>query len=228
MTPEKPIAFIDDLVNAIERDQKSETRRVLQLHPSNTGSRVVDPAIWNRVDVGHYCYHGGRPNAFGAMFRSDRGGEVFVPSPYGEPGHHLWVRQTWRCWKWIKKEEDKRQLQIIQYRSNGTTLFKKFEPGKKAKPTEDWRPPMFMFRWASRLNLELLELRVERLQDITEAGVFAEGLRLPPDDECPPRMIDVLGWWRTDFKALWDSINKGRGFSWESNPWVWVLRFKRI
>ncbi len=224
----KPILFIDDLVNAIERDEKDETRRILQLHHSNTGrSRIVDPKIWNRVEVGLHSYQEDRDPAFGALFRSDRGGDLFVPSPYGQPGGRLWVRQTWRCWKWIKKEEDKRQLQIIQYQSNGTTLFKKFEPGKKAKPTKVWRPSIHMFRWASRLNLELLELRVERLHDITYQGIRAEGVRCPEHHGKGSCYIHC-GSLRLAWRELWDSINKSRGFSWESNPWIWVLRFKRI
>ena len=134
---------------------------------------------------------------------------------------------TWRCRKWIKKEEDKRQLQIIQYRSNGATLFKKFELGKKAKPSEVWRPSIHMFRWASRLNLELLELRVERLHDITEAGAKAEAAR-PVEIIAEHGKLSGRLDYRAGFEILWDAINDARGFGWESNPWVWVLRFRRI
>ena len=92
-----------------------------------------------------------------------------------------------------------------------------------------WRPSIFMPRWVSRITLEITDVRVERLQDISEADAIAEGVEYLPD----------VGGWRcymnerggytyavTSYRSLWESIN-GPG-SWAANPWVWVIGYRRV
>jgi len=81
-----------------------------------------------------------------------------------------------------------------------------------------WTPSIFMPRWASRIMLEIVSIRVERLQDISEADAFAEGISGG----------DWLGDPVGEFKKLWNSINEKRGFGWWTNCWVWVIGFKKL
>lgn len=102
-----------------------------------------------------------------------------------------------------------------------------------------WRPSIFMPRWASRLTLEVTDVRVERLQDITEEDARAEGIRpfpFRPDDGFPVCYGYAVEDLKTNlfdptavraYDRLWDSINLKRA-PWDSNPWVWVVSFKRI
>ena len=106
-----------------------------------------------------------------------------------------------------KKEKD-----IIWYFADGE------------RPTEGWgkkRSPLFMPKWAARIWLEVTDIRVERLQDISEEDAIREGIgnwiQVQVDTE--PSVV---------FKDMWDSINAKRGYSWESNPWVFVYDFRRI
>lgn len=120
--------------------------------------------------------------------------------PYGHPGEHLWVRETWAMF----------QDSIPHYKATG-----------QAPKDGKWRPSIHMPRWASRITLEITGVRVERLQDISEADAIAEGvgfLRHVPD-------VDETLTAKQLYECLWESIN-GPG-SWESNPWVWVVSFKQ-
>ena len=96
-----------------------------------------------------------------------------------------------------------------------------------------WRPSIFMPRWASRITLEIVSVRAERVQDISENDAEAEGIELwqevffreynKPDNN--------PGWTRDprlSFQTLWDSINAKRGYGWDVNPWVWVIEFKKL
>jgi len=78
-----------------------------------------------------------------------------------------------------------------------------------------------MPRWASRINLEITEIRVERVQEISEEGAKAEGI-----EALKPSMCCYTN--RYCFEVLWDSLNAKRGYSWESNPFVWVIAFRRL
>ncbi len=127
-------------------------------------------------------------------------------------------------WEW---EEN---THAIDYRADGRTLFQSFgdryphgdpdaEPSQwlpvcheHYEDQQHWRPSIHMPRWAARITLEVTGVRVERLHDMTRADSYAEGLASAGDS----------------FPDLWDSINVERGFSWESNPWVWVIEFRRI
>jgi hypothetical protein len=87
---------------------------------------------------------------------------------------------------------------------------------------EKWRPSIHMPRWASRITLEVTDVRVERVQEISEEDAKTEGVT--------PSIVGE--WWdhlkyRAGFQTLWNSINEKRGFGWDENPWVWVVEFKK-
>ena len=97
----------------------------------------------------------------------------------------------------------------------------KYMPGYQHQKRDElikWRPSIFMPRWASRLTLEILSISVERLQKIKNKDAVAEGVNAYYGDiNAQPRL---------KFQMLWDGINKDRGYSWDENPWVYVIKYK--
>lgn len=94
-----------------------------------------------------------------------------------------------------------------------------------------WGPSIQMPRWASRITLEITSVRVERLQDISEADAAAEGVTAKWEPGCSGRLMEALGGFSfrpaaSAYADLWESLH-GPG-SWDANPWVWVVEFKRI
>lgn len=90
---------------------------------------------------------------------------------------------------------------------------------------QTWKPSIHMPRWASRLSLEITDVRVERLQEITPGDCEAEGI---VGNQTEP---DILAWSRSvrrQYRELWDSLNAKRGYGWDANPWVWAISFRRI
>lgn len=104
---------------------------------------------------------------------------------------------------------------------------------KDGENYDDWTyrysvlPAIFMPRWASRITLEVTEVRVQRLQEISEEDAIAEGIS---KEYCDPIGKHSKADWhiRNDYRDLWNSINSKRGYSWDSNPWVWCISFKVI
>jgi hypothetical protein len=88
-----------------------------------------------------------------------------------------------------------------------------------------WRPSIHMPRWASRINLEVTNIRVEMVQDIPDGDISEEGIRCPIGYLDYPELTDMA---ENSFRDLWNSINKKRGFGWDENPWVWVVEFRRV
>lgn len=133
----------------------------------------------------------------------------FGPCPYGQPGDRLWVREAWN-------------QSGMGWRSPGYGLGRMHYRADPDHGWQDywgkWRSPIHMPRWASRLTLEITGVRVERLQEISNADCWAEGM----SDATNPQQKLNRRW----FSELWESIN-GPG-SWHSNPWVWVINFKRV
>lgn len=133
--------------------------------------------------------------------------------PYGKPGDRLWVRETW--------SKDPNSAQIL-YRAGAPGT-----PGSwvTSTPFDSWRPSIHMSRWASRILLEVTAVKVEQVQKISDEDILSEGIKIDPaySDEygCHVR-------YRRAFREIWDSINSKRGYGWDSNPWVWVISFKRI
>ena len=221
MSKEKPIIFSTPMVQALLNTKpgvwppepidegkpfKSQTRRAIKPQPE-------------------YLYGDGRRKSYkweDGIFALD-----FYPKrtalldycPY-KPGDILWVRETFG----IFNDEDE-----------AVYLHYKADEGNPEKPKYfgKWKPSIFMPRKAARLFLEVKEVRVERLQDITEADAKAEGIAANciaydiehcfTDEEIGCTACNKMN--AVAFKKLWDTINAKRGYPWEDNPWVFVYEF---
>lgn len=139
--------------------------------------------------------------------------------PYGNPGDRLWVREKWAEMKWPP---------------TGPRFVYSADKDCDFTP---WRPSIHMPRWASRITLEVASVRMERLQDISEADAIAEGIERVRGIERGFKEVTPLWKHYTDpsfqgadqrgsFRSLWQSINGPE--SWAANPWVWVVEFKCI
>ena len=139
-------------------------------------------------------------------------------------GDRLWVRETWQA---IDGNELALRIMTEPHPSRGWIEYAATVP-EGHEPPPRWRPSIHMPRWASRITLEVTGVRVERLQDISEADALAEGIARHADGN-GFHIEDGMHYSddpRESFASLWDSIN-GHG-SWDANPWVFVIEFKRI
>lgn len=210
---ELPLLMSGPLVGPTLRGEKTETRRLVKSQSFS-------------VDGGGMPYVGGFNEAEGYGTRRD------IRCPYGAPGDRLWVRETWHvgglCWS----------LPILASKGAAPDAFVYAATPPKGW-SGGWRPSIHMPRWASRLSLDVLSVRVERLQDITEEGAKAEGVEAaetarwahrpgPPERAPGPGVVRLerLGA-REAFAALWDSLAP-EGSRWSDNPWVWVVAFRRV
>lgn len=193
---DKPILFSGEMVCAILDGKKTQTRRVVKLRGASN-------------DVSHWLHY---------MAQG-----VDMPCPYGQAGDRLYVRETWKC------EELASGLDGVRFRADN-----KFQPIENTPEASDawcdanrengnWRPSIFMPRWASRITLEVVSVRVERVQDISDADAKAEGMTL---DDSGRR--EGAGSFEDGFAIVWDRINSKRGLGWDVNPWVWVVEFKVV
>lgn len=147
--------------------------------------------------------------------------EDFVKCPYGQVGDRLWVRETF-TWVYIAEKDPWKDRAI----ADGT--FRRMPNGEPVKMCYKadgyeigarWYPSIHMPRWASRITLEITEVRVERVQEISDTDARNEGIT-----------PDFIVWgdccYTDGFIRLWNSLNAKRGYGWEVNPWVWVISFK--
>jgi hypothetical protein len=208
---ERPILFSGQMVRAILDGRKTQTRRVVRPQPDfiSPADGLPYPYVEHQFirDNKIVTLQGpeGMPNSrfVGKPIRS----------PYGTVGDRLWVRETWRVFGG-REYEYQQSKAAVQYRADETEFEQK-----------DWRPSIFMFRWASRITLEITNIRVERLHQMTQADIHAEG---GPDHSMQAANIGTkdaeylldYSW----FSHLWNKIN-GKKHPWESNPRVWVIEF---
>ncbi|WP_421555698.1 hypothetical protein [Pseudomonas kitaguniensis] len=232
-TKERPILFSAPMVRAILEGRKTVTRR-----------EVKKPAALD-------CLAAGFEPAFLAL-----PGNADL-CPYGKPDDRLWVRETWGVishdfdehgnmidWKPDRPASKIREMRFgrgyysghVIYRADGEAAWAGDDDGG-GDDRSAWKPSIHMPRIASRILLEITDVRVERLQDISEAQALAEGIvgvAFRPDDgwpTCTGYMVGPddgkTGLQTTAAKAfsgLWDSV----GGNWNANPWVWVVEFKRV
>ena len=225
---ERPILFSGPMVRAILDGRKTQTRRVVKYIP--------------------VC---GEPSAWCAAAQAQEPGWVHIVGdyrrfcPYGVPGDRMWVKE--RHWRNIRNTQDA-SGEYTSYRGRVVEYDEQRQaPGwhNNDQYGSGWMarcPSIHMPRWASRLTLEVVSVRVERLNDISEEDAIAEGLSpLGTPDLSKPKFhgwMDYSGKrWSlgpgyhlspiASFRSLWDSINEKK-HPWASNPWVWVVAFKRL
>lgn len=204
---ERPIIFSAPMVQAILEGRKTQTRRIV------------------KTDIANFLEDGWEPQE--RMYET-RDGDI-VPAhtlcPYGQPGDRLWVRETWAEFSGIEPKV------TYVYRADG--LYD--TPAKEHLCDNRWRPSIHMPRAASRILLEITDVRVERLQEITERDAKREGAeygyfdvdgKFVSFDEETVRRLNQYGSYRRGFLHIWKSIHSTE--SWNRNPWVWVITFKRI
>lgn len=191
---EKPILFSGKMVREILNGHKTQTRRVIKPLP---------PAWLTQFGYTIFTPDG---HISGRGVYDDNIGEKYFRCPYGKIGGHLWVRETWGM-----LPHPKQASQTIYKADNEIDLDK-------------WKPSIHMPRWASRITLKVTDIRVERLQSITDGDVAKEGVTWGTSIVLHPEISPA----RKAFKALWNEINAKRGFSWDVNPWVWVVSFEVI
>ena len=210
---ERPIIFSTDMVKAILEGRKTQTRRVLNPQPEE----LIDLTGIDDYEIGNVLED-----------KSSGDFEIRLPNyewladirnPYGQPGDLLWVRETWAMY-------------LDGFIAKSTNTFFK---GVK------WKPSIHMKKVYAQIWLEITDIRVERLQDISYQDAKAEGIE-PIGENCegatlfrnyenPPDYIaegELSS--RLSFRSLWDSINSKPGnrkpVTWNANPWVWVVSFK--
>ena len=235
---------------------KTMTRRVLKPQPD----LGIDPYdSYSHIEVGHY--HPVLVDKNGEMYPSDEifgaytdDGEWGWKFPYGGVGDRLWVRETALYWvspilegveydkpsDWWSDCVYQDDPEITQLLTDNKTLRATREieeaiEGESVFGKWEWKPSIHMPRHYSRITLEVTEVRVERLNQITEEDARAEGIHITKGTW---QSIDIKNHKligepqpytaRYHFEALWDSLNAKRGYDWNMNPWVWVISFKVV
>ena len=214
---EHPIIFSGPMVQAILEGRKTQTRRVIK----GLGSRLGD----------EYC----------TELRNGELVETATLCPYGVAGDHLWVRETWQAqnldgqW-WHEVKRDDRSVMNWAWTNPVQRAYLPMPPR--------WLPAIHMPRMACRITLEVLSVRVERVQDISERDAIAEGIDVECISETDDLGLDISGCDYRDYsdpsgityidspirsyRSLWNLINAKRGYGWDANSWVWVIEFRQV
>jgi hypothetical protein len=196
---ERPILMNGAMVRAVLDGTKTQTRRIVKPQPDYPIIVATDPHT-NRYQIGER-----EPVTEAELLRK---------CPHGQPGDRIWVRETFSDVYGAGGDEGRRKKEVM-YRANGET--DPYVIGGR------WTPSIHMPRWASRIQLEIVSVRVERLNDCSDADARAEGT---PGGHGVIPSYNYNTTPSEHYIHLWESIN-GAG-SWALNPWVWVIEFKRV
>jgi hypothetical protein len=211
---EKPIIFSGPMVKAILNGTKSQTRRVIKPQP-------------RLAKDGNYDWLNKMGGWQGAVGPNGGQNSMVSSSPY-KVGMRLWVRETWAIADIYDKDSGNQgQMPFeLSYGTRGISIWYRAggEKAYKFATRGRWRPSIFMPRAASRITLEITDVRVGQINRISLEDIEAEGT---PEGLAQSQRNDGYARY-LDFKVLWNSINEKRGFGWDKQPWVWVISFKRV
>ncbi|EAQ0896678.1 hypothetical protein M9158_004691 [Salmonella enterica] len=201
---ERGMIFNAEMVRAILDGRKTQTRRPIKWKQTRFTEIAErdDGSLWPWAED---C---------------ERGGDIWFACPYGEIGDRIWVRETFRVHS--RATDVATLVYRASVRNSWTEQTHRVPIAVCDKPAtpEKWTPSIHMPRWASRILLEITDVRVERLRDLSEEDAKSEGITPPAGGVLP-------GWeYRINFRDLWMDIYGTD--SWEANPWVWVIEFKRV
>lgn len=205
---ERPIIFSGAMVRAILEGRKTQTRRIIKaninhFHIHGNPRKLL--ADWGLSGLRELDKMNGQVK-FDFQTAVDDYSTETVKCPYGQPGDWLWVRETWQPntmptgWSYYYRATDEEVV------------------------SGPWKSPIFMPRVASRILLEITDVRVERVQEITRDDAITEGVGALSDDYTDG--MDFFADAVDAFRSLWRSIHGSA--SWEQNPWVWVITFSKI
>lgn len=206
---ERPILFSGEMVRAILDGHKTQTRRAVKLPKWAKG---------REIEIDEY----GLP----VVFDPQQEAHVWIGCPFAKLSLADWIRHKgppkWEGRLWVRETFSFTQGDYPYCRKPSVAPHdsKVWYRASNDRPTwaeTKWHPSIFMPRWASRLTLEVTDVHVERLRDISEADAFREGVKR--EDTILPHCV-------AKFRDLWESIN-GKG-SWDQDPWVWVVSFERV
>jgi hypothetical protein len=202
---EHPILFSTPMVNAILEGRKTQTRRVIKPQPHSDSYSISKVPYYIELE-----------NHWNKWSITDEHGETrLVNCPYGKPGDILWVRETFA---------PPTKTNCTEYKADwlGDELKAFFDKDHK------WKPSIHMPKDAARIWLQIIDIRVERLQDISHESAIAEGIELLPNGNYQNylKKIKIPSWPTAyhSFQSLWESIHSSE--SWNKNPWLWVVEFK--
>ncbi|WP_063901872.1 hypothetical protein [Burkholderia pseudomultivorans] len=250
---ESPILFSGVMVRAILEGRKTQTRRVVKVRnelppvwatfaseghslAQDGKARPVGSFFWSEEQQPGQPLKSLRRWPVLPEKHPMAGDWYWTPSPYGKIGDRLWVRETWK-----PRISHSCALDTcgcadvwVDYQAAGDGVYfpeRKIDENwtmPEAAMKGRWIPSIHMPRWASRITLEITGVRAERLQSISEPDARAEGVTIADHhlrgyraDAYRPPSIRAC-------HELWDSLNATRGHGWDTNPWVWVIEFKRI
>ncbi|MDA3943684.1 MAG: hypothetical protein PF694_09120 [Bacteroidetes bacterium] len=198
---ESPILFSTDMVKAILEGRKTQTRRINSLEGVNE-----NPVNWLVKVI----------NGFAFFYNSNTDKNLDIKCPYGQTGDLLWVREK------------------FETETDGTVKFfagnNEVEHNTAYRQLTKWRPSIHMPKAAARIWLQITNVCIERLQDISDKDAIAEGIEKHPNDKTNVHYRNyhhedfLMITPKFSFKTLWE---KTTGFdSWDANPWVWVITYK--
>jgi hypothetical protein len=238
---ERPILFNADMVRAVLDGRKMQTRRIVKWRGLDEGLNLQFSGLRAIKEAKGWVVES--QSRTSSEWRCQP-----TPCPFGDIGDRLWVRETWSVVSHAF-DDDGLMIDYVPDRSAKAVHEKPFGRGYYSGHAiyaadggftwgdDDgcvdgrscWKPSIHMSRWASRITLEITDVRVERLQDISETDALAEGVISEPCDHAR-RSCDEIGCCgdtaKGEFGALWKSIYGDD--NWQANPWVWVVEFKRV
>lgn len=238
----KPILFNIEMVRAILDGRKTCTRRAIKPQPQS--GLCYTYAGSHKDCIGKWTYpNRGAHKLWGEEYKLPENIKDEELSKRWNPPYHtgdiLYVRETWQCWRAHRYEA----TADIRFRAGGDDVRLQFANGntdsinrldydtfvhKWFSHNGEWKPSLFMPKEAARIWLKVTDVRVERLQEITEVGIQKEGVEVDPK-ECVGK-FDFISELFLLFQRLWDSTFKNSdldSYGWSANPWVWVVEFER-
>ena len=216
---ERPILFSNQRVRALLSGQQKQTRRIMK-------SQLFGPGQDNHEG----CY------GIDVLSNNLQGNRVLgmenlsYHCPYGQPGDRLWVRETWRgpvvpadqMSQYQHSPAQFKNIDYCQYRADSSV----YSPDE-VDENFGWQAGIHMPRWASRIDLVITAIRAERIQDISDDDVIAEGVQVDS------HFLNNFFTMHSEAVSAKDAYRKQwalqyGGTSWEVNPWVWVIEFSRL